>query len=98
MGGRAASREPPVVYGSVRSPELPGIDGEAQQHGHFRVATFRNQHFRHALRCRVERIRPSIPMQRIGQPDEVAGVVSFLMSPDAAYVTRQVIAVNGGLC
>ena len=37
-------------------------------------------------------------MQRIGKPEEVAGAVSFLMSPDAAYVTRQVIAVNGGLC
>jgi 3-oxoacyl-[acyl-carrier protein] reductase len=39
-----------------------------------------------------------IPMQRSGTADEVAGVVSFLMSADAAYVTRQVLAVNGGLC
>jgi 3-oxoacyl-[acyl-carrier protein] reductase len=46
----------------------------------------------------MEKILEVIPMQRIGTPDEVAGVVSFLMSPDAAYVTRQVIAVNGGLC
>jgi 3-oxoacyl-[acyl-carrier protein] reductase len=46
----------------------------------------------------MEKILEVIPMQRIGQPEEVAGVVSFLMSPDAAYVTRQVIAVNGGLC
>jgi 3-oxoacyl-[acyl-carrier protein] reductase len=37
-------------------------------------------------------------MQRVGTPDEVAGAVSFLMSADAAYVTRQVISVNGGLC
>jgi len=40
----------------------------------------------------------SIPMQRIGLPEEVAGVVSFLCSADASYVTRQVISVNGGLC
>ena len=46
----------------------------------------------------MEKILEVIPMQRIGRPEEVAGAVSFLMSPDAAYVTRQVIAVNGGLC
>lgn len=46
----------------------------------------------------VEDIVKAIPMQRSGTVEEVAGVVSFLMSPDASYVTRQVIAVNGGLC
>jgi 3-oxoacyl-[acyl-carrier protein] reductase len=38
-----------------------------------------------------------IPARRIGKPDEVAAVVSFLLSDDAAYITRQVISVNGGL-
>ena len=38
-----------------------------------------------------------IPARRVGTPDEVAAVVSFLMQPDAAYVTRQVISVNGGM-
>lgn len=38
-----------------------------------------------------------IPMQRMGQVDEVAKVVKFLCSDDASYVTRQVISVNGGL-
>lgn len=46
----------------------------------------------------LEEILKVIPMQRSGTVDEVAGVVSFLMSPDASYITRQVIAVNGGLC
>lgn len=39
-----------------------------------------------------------IPAQRMGTPEEVAGIVNFLMSTEAAYITRQVIAVNGGLC
>ena len=38
-----------------------------------------------------------IPARRVGKPEEVAAVVSFLMSEDAAYVTRQVISVNGGM-
>ena len=38
-----------------------------------------------------------IPARRIGKPDEVAAAVSFLLSEDAAYITRQVISVNGGL-
>jgi len=38
-----------------------------------------------------------IPAKRVGTAEEVAGVVSFLMSEDAAYITRQVISVNGGM-
>ena len=42
-------------------------------------------------------IKRSIPMRRFGQPEDVARLVEFLCSPDAAYITRQVIAVDGGL-
>ena len=38
-----------------------------------------------------------IPAQRMGQAEEVAGLVSYLMSDIAAYVTRQVISINGGM-
>lgn len=38
-----------------------------------------------------------IPSQRMGQPQEVAATVAFLLSEDAAYITRQVICVDGGM-
>ena len=46
----------------------------------------------------LEEIKKMIPARRVGQPREVAATVAFLMSEDAGYITRQVIAVNGGLC
>jgi 3-oxoacyl-[acyl-carrier protein] reductase len=45
----------------------------------------------------LEEALKMIPARRIGQPEEVAAAVSFLMGDDAGYVTRQVISVNGGL-
>lgn len=45
----------------------------------------------------VEEALKMIPMQRVGTPADVAGVVRFLMSDAAAYITRQVIQVNGGM-
>lgn len=38
-----------------------------------------------------------IPMARLGRPEEVASVVSFLASSDASYITGQVIGINGGI-
>jgi 3-oxoacyl-[acyl-carrier protein] reductase len=42
----------------------------------------------------IERL---VPMKRAGKPEEVADLVSFLASPRAAYITGQVISINGGL-
>ncbi len=44
----------------------------------------------------VEEALKTIPMGRMGQPEDVAGLVAFLFSPEAGYITRQVIGVNGG--
>lgn len=38
-----------------------------------------------------------VPMGRVGKPDEVAAAIDFLMSDAAAYITRQVLGINGGL-
>jgi 3-oxoacyl-[acyl-carrier protein] reductase len=45
----------------------------------------------------MERILEMIPMKRLGTPEEVAATVSFLFSEGAAYITGQVISVNGGM-
>ena len=47
------------------------------------------EHLEHALR--------TVPMGRVGRPDEIAAAVGFLMSDAASYITRQVIGVNGGM-
>ncbi len=45
-----------------------------------------------------DEVSAAIPMRRFGKPEEVAGLAEFLLSDDAAYITRQAISVNGGLC
>jgi 3-oxoacyl-[acyl-carrier protein] reductase len=45
----------------------------------------------------LEELLKLIPARRVGKPEEVAALVSFLLTDDAAYITRQVISVNGGL-
>lgn len=45
----------------------------------------------------MDEIMKIIPMRRVGKPEDVAAAVSYLCSEGAAYVTRQVLSVNGGM-
>jgi 3-oxoacyl-[acyl-carrier protein] reductase len=38
-----------------------------------------------------------IPVNRFGEPEEVAHLVSFLVSPESSYITGEVISINGGM-
>ena len=42
-------------------------------------------------------LKKLVPMNRFGKPDEVAALVAFLASDDAAYITGEVVSINGGL-
>ena len=46
---------------------------------------------------RLTELTSMVPLQRVATPDEIAGVVAFLASPDAAYITGAVLPVDGGL-
>lgn len=46
----------------------------------------------------ADEAKKMIPMGNFGKAEDIAGTVAFLMSDDAAYLTRQVISVNGGMC
>jgi len=45
----------------------------------------------------LEGMRRTIPLRRLGRPDDVAGAVAYFASPEAGYVTGQVLSVSGGL-
>lgn len=45
----------------------------------------------------VERLTRSIPMKRLGRPTDCAGIVSFLLSDDASFMTGQTVSISGGL-
>lgn len=56
------------------------------------IATAMSEHAFNA-----EDIARMVPMKRAGRPDEVADLIGFLVSPQAAYITGQIISINGGM-
>jgi len=51
----------------------------------------------HSHRESQERMRPRVPLGRLGSPGDVLGLVAWLLGPTADYVTGQVLTVDGGL-
>lgn len=51
----------------------------------------------HGSEQRLQEMGRSNPLGRIGQPEDLAGAIAFLMGPDGGYITGQTIAVNGGV-
>jgi 2-hydroxycyclohexanecarboxyl-CoA dehydrogenase len=45
----------------------------------------------------VEGLKRAIPMRRLGEPEDYPGIVAFLASDEADYITGQTISVSGGL-
>jgi 3-oxoacyl-[acyl-carrier protein] reductase len=46
----------------------------------------------------MDQIARTVPAGRLGKPEEVAAAVTFLCSPEAGYITGQVLGINGGIC
>ncbi|CAG2176932.1 unnamed protein product, partial [Oppiella nova] len=44
----------------------------------------------------LQEIKRIVPLERVGEPEEIAGIVSFLASDDSSYLTGESIAVAGG--
>ena len=49
------------------------------------------------MKASAEALLSDIPLQRLGDPGEIAAAVAFLASPAAAYITGQTLHVNGGM-
>ncbi|MEM9026804.1 MAG: SDR family oxidoreductase [Pseudomonadota bacterium] len=49
------------------------------------------------IASRGQRLLDEIPLKRVGRPEEVAGVIAFLLGDDASYITGQIINIDGGI-
>jgi NAD(P)-dependent dehydrogenase (short-subunit alcohol dehydrogenase family) len=89
----AARREVKVQEPSAESsPVLIGIRVNAVRPGFI----YTDLHAKAGEPARVDRVKTSVPMQRGGQPEEVAAAILWLLSNEASYVTGAILDVTGG--
>ena len=46
----------------------------------------------------LDRMAKMNPLERLGEPEDIARVVSFLAGPDGAWINGQIVRANGGMC
>ncbi len=87
-----------IVHGSANPERVGAVAADTNQNGGSTVVA--PGIIKTAMTENVfsdEDIARMVPLKREGSPDEVVHPVSFLASPEAAYITGQVISINGGM-
>jgi NAD(P)-dependent dehydrogenase (short-subunit alcohol dehydrogenase family) len=102
VGGQSPALSAGVPYSAAKAGTIgfartlarqvagAGITVNVVSPGRLETPMFRTAH------AEPERLSATVPLGRLGMPDDIAGAVAFLLSPDAAFITGATLDVNGG--